>query len=147
MDIALLHCLTSQNWIEEEKKHRDDLSEAKHKGIVRTHGVSCHDFGALQSAASDDWVEILLARINNTGARMDGPPEKVMPVLKQAHDSGKGVIGMKIFGCGELVKESERQKSLEYVWGSGNVDSMTIGIVNKTQADDNIARILKILQS
>jgi aryl-alcohol dehydrogenase-like predicted oxidoreductase len=146
LDICLLHCMTSANWLEEEKQGRDDLSVAKQKGIIKTHGVSCHDFGALQAAASSDWVEVLLARINNKGARMDGPPEKVMPVLKQAHDMGKGVIGMKIYGCGELTKESERQKSLEYVWSSGNVDAMTIGIENAAQADDNIARITKILQ-
>jgi len=147
LDICLLHCMTSANWIEEQKQWRDDLSEAKQKGIIKTHGVSCHDFGAMQAAATSDWVEVLLARINNTGAKMDGPPEKVMPVLKQAHDLGKGVIGMKIFGCGDLLKESERQKSLEFVWGSGNVDCMTIGIENAAQADDNIARISKILHS
>jgi predicted aldo/keto reductase-like oxidoreductase len=147
LDIALLHCMVSPNWLEEDKKWRDDLSEAKQKGIIRTHGVSCHDIGALKAAATSDWVEVLLARINHKGARMDGPPEKVMPVLKQAHDRGAGVIGMKIFGCGDLVEESERQKSLEYVWGSGNVDAMTIGIENTSQIDDNIARISKILNS
>jgi len=145
LDIALLHCMVSPNWLEEDKKWRDDLSEAKQKGIIRTHGVSYHDIGALKAAAASDWVEVLLARINPKGIRMDGPPEKVMPLLKQAHDRGAGVIGMKIFGCGELVKESERQKSLEYVWGSGNVDAMTIGIENTSQVDDNLARISKIL--
>ncbi len=78
---------------------------------------------------------------------MDGSPAEVMPVIKQAHDRGAGIIGMKIFGCGKLVQDNERQKSLEYVWGSGNVDSMTIGIESKAQADDNIARISKILHS
>jgi aryl-alcohol dehydrogenase-like predicted oxidoreductase len=147
LDIALLHCMVSPNWLEEDKKWRDDLSEAKQKGVIRTHGVSCHDIGALKAAAASDWVEVLLARINPKGIRMDGPPEKVMPLLKQAHDRGAGVIGMKIFGCGELIEESERQKSLEYVWGSGNVDAMTIGIENSSQVDDNLARISKILNS
>ena len=138
LDIVLLHCMVSPNWPEEDKKWCDDLSEAKQKGIIRTHGISCHDLGALKAAAASDWVEVLLARINHTGARMDGPPEKVMPLLKQAHDRGAGVIGMKIFGCGELIEEDQRQKSLEYVWGSGNVDAMTIGIENSSQVDDNI---------
>jgi predicted aldo/keto reductase-like oxidoreductase len=147
LDIALLHCQTSANWIEEEKKRRDDLSEAKQKGIIKSHGVSCHDFGAMQAAAASDWVEILLARINHTGAHMDGPPNAVMTVLKQAHDRGAGVIGMKIYGCGKLTKERQRQKSLEYVWGSGNVDAMTIGINNSAQVDDTLTRISKILRA
>lgn len=146
LDITLLHCRVSPNWLEEDKEWRDDLSEAKQKGIIKTHGVSCHNLEALRASAVSNWVEVLLARINNNGERMDGSPEEVMPVLKQAHDRGAGVIGMKIFGCGKLVQDNERQKSLEYVWGSGNVDSMTIGIENKTQVDDNLARIAKILQ-
>ncbi len=145
LDIALLHCIVAPNWLEKDKKWRDDLSEAKQKGIIRTHGVSCHDIGALKAAAASEWVEVLLARINHKGIRMDGTPEEVMPLLKHAHDRGAGVVGMKIFGCGKLVKESERQKSLEYVWGSGNVDAMTIGIENTSQVDDNLARISKIL--
>jgi aryl-alcohol dehydrogenase-like predicted oxidoreductase len=147
LDIVLIHCMVSPNWLEEQKEQRDDLSEAKQRGIIRAHGVSCHDFGALKTAAGSDWVEILLARINHRGAKMDGPPEKVMPLLKQAHDRGAGVIGMKIFGCGDLINVNERQKSLEYVWDSGNVDAMTIGIENKAQVNDNISRVSRILNN
>jgi hypothetical protein len=78
---------------------------------------------------------------------MDGPPEKVMPLLKQAHDRGAGVIGMKIFGNGDFVKEQDRQKSLEYVWKSSNIDAITIGVENTAQVDDNILRVNAILNS
>jgi hypothetical protein len=43
-----------------------------------------------------------------------------MLVLKQAYDRGTGLIGMKIYGRGDILGENERQKSLAYVWGSGN---------------------------
>jgi len=146
-DIVLLHCQVSANWVEEEKRWRDDLSEAKQKGIIKTHGVSCHDIEALKSAVASNWVEVLLARINHTGSKMDGPPEKVMPLIKKAHDRGAGVIGMKVFGCGDLLNEKDRQTSLEYVWNSGNIDAITIGMENTAQADDNISRVSKILDS
>ena len=68
-----------------------------------------------------------------------------MPVIKKAHDNGKGIIGMKIFGCGECVEEEQRQKSLEYVWGSGNVDAMTIGFGEIAHIDDALSRMKKIL--
>jgi len=76
---------------------------------------------------------------------MDHLPENVMPVLKQAKDRGAGVVGIKIFGNGKLTAEKERQKSLEFVWGSGNIHAMTIGFENPEQIDDTIERVNKIL--
>lgn len=145
LDIVLLHCQTSPNWLPETQRLREALSQAKSKGIVRAHGVSCHNFEGLQAAAASDWVDILLARINHTGRAMDNTPANVMPVLKRAHDRGAGVIGMKIFGAGALTQEAQRQRSLEYVWNSGNVDAMTIGFENTGQISDTINRVNQIL--
>jgi len=147
IDIVLLHCQVSPDWQTEFKEARDVLSKAKADGIIRAHGVSCHSLDALKASAISDWVDILLSRINHAGAKMDDKPEKVMPVLKQAHDSGKGVLGMKIYGCGDLVKEEQREISLKYVLGSGNVDAMTIGFENTGQIDDTIKRINRILKN
>ena len=146
IDIVLLHCQVASDWTTEFKKGRDVLSKAKEDGIIRAHGVSCHSLDALKTAAKSEWVDILLSRINHKGTKMDDKPEKVMPVLKQAHDNGKGVLGMKIYGCGDLVKEDQREASLKYVLGSGNVDAMTIGFENAGQIDDTIKRINRILK-
>ena len=146
LDIVLLHCQVSPDWQTEFKKARDELSEAKEKGIIRAHGVSCHSLDALKVAASNDWVDILLSRINHNGSHMDDVPENVMPVLKQAHDNGKGVLGMKIFGCGDLVEEEQREASLKFVLGSGNIDAMTIGFESGEQIDDTIKRINRVLK-
>jgi len=127
LDIVLLHSQTSLDWVNEHAKARETLSQAKESGIIRAHGVSCHSLEALKAAASSEWVDVIFARINNNGNRMDDTPENVMPVIKQAHDSGKGVVGMKIFGCGDLVGETQREASLQYVLNSKNVDAMTIG--------------------
>ena len=78
---------------------------------------------------------------------MDGTPEQIMNVLKTAREHGKGVIGMKIFGCGALVSDEDREKSLQFVLKSGNVDCMTIGFENIPQLDDTIERIDRILKS
>jgi aryl-alcohol dehydrogenase-like predicted oxidoreductase len=147
IDILLLHCLVNREWPDEYKRYMDDYSEAKQKGIIKQVGLSCHDFGALQVAAENPWADVLLARINYDGAKMDGAPKDVMPVLKKAKENGKGIIGMKIFGCGELTKDEQRQKSLEYVINSGNVDCMTIGMDSIEQVDDNVARIMKLVKA
>jgi aryl-alcohol dehydrogenase-like predicted oxidoreductase len=147
IDILLLHCMVNSEWPDEYKRYMDDYSEAKQKGIIKQVGLSCHDFGAMKIAAENPWADVLLARINYDGAKMDGTPADVMPVLKRAKENGKGVIGMKIFGCGDLTKEEQRQKSLEYVIRSGNVDCMTIGMESIEQVDDNIERIMKLVKA
>jgi predicted aldo/keto reductase-like oxidoreductase len=143
-DIMLLHCMTNPKWQEEKKPYIEALSEAKQKGVIKTVGVSCHNFEALKLAVEDPWVDVILARINPEGLSMDASSEEVMAVLKKAHDSGKGIIGMKIFGEGRLVDESQREKSLKYVIGSKNVDCMTIGMTTNEQVEDAVNRIMRI---
>ena len=147
IDILLLHCMVNSEWPDEYKRYMDDYSEAKQKGIIKQVGLSCHDFGAMKIAAENPWADVLLARINYDGAKMDGTPQDVMAILKKAKDNGKGIIGMKIFGCGDLTKEEQRQKSLEYVIKSNNVDCMTIGMESIEQVDDNIERLMKLVNS
>lgn len=143
-DIMLLHCMTNAKWQEEKKPYIEALSEAKQKGIIKTLGVSCHNFEALKLAVDDPWVEVILARINPEGLVMDATADEVMAVLKKAHDSGKGIIGMKIFGEGKMTEESRREKSLQWVIGSKNVDCMTIGMTTTEQIDEAVNRIMRI---
>lgn len=144
-DIMLLHCMTNAQWQEEKKPYIEALSEAKQKGIIKVHGVSCHSFDALKLAAEDPWVDVILARINPAGLIMDASADEVMAVLQKAHDSGKGIMGMKIFGEGRFSEESQREKSLRYAIGSKNVDCMTIGMTSMEQVDDAVSRIMRIV--
>jgi len=145
-DIMLLHCMTNGKWQEERKPYIEALSEAKQKGIVKVVGLSCHSFDALKIAAEDPWVDVILARINPEGVIMDASPDEVMAVLKKAHDSGKGIIGMKIFGEGRFTEEAQREKSLQYAIGSRNIDCMTIGVTTTEQIDENVNRIMRIVK-
>ena len=145
LDMVLLHCQTDADWDKKYTQEMDDLNDLKAKGVIGAVGVSCHHLDALNTAAESDWVQIIQARINAFGPSMDAEPEKVMPILKKAHDNGKGIIGMKIFGCGRCVEEHQRQKSLEYVWNSGNVDAMTIGFGEPGHIDDALDRMKDIL--
>jgi predicted aldo/keto reductase-like oxidoreductase len=117
------------------------LSEAKEKGVVRAHGVSCHDFGALKVAAANDWVEVDLARLNPAGAIMDASVEEVLPVLADMKRQGKGVIGMKILGAGRL--RNRLDDALQYALASPVLDCFTIGSENRQQLEDLLVRIPK----
>ena len=146
-DILLLHCMMNNQWSTEYKRYMDDLSKAKEKGIIKTVGVSCHDFDAMVEAASNPWVDVLLARINYRGSKMDGTPDKIMKVLETARKNGKGVIGMKVFGMGDLISEDQREKSLNFVIKSGNVHCMTLGLESRAQVDDAVSRVMRIAKS
>jgi 1-deoxyxylulose-5-phosphate synthase len=146
-DIFLLHCMMNGKWSREYRQYMDELSKAKEKGIIKAVGISCHDMDAMIEAANNPWVDVLLARINHHGNKMDGTPEKVMKVLETARMNGKGVIGMKVFGMGDLIKDDEREKSLNYVIRSGNTHCMTLGLESKEQIDDAVERVMRIANS
>lgn len=134
LDVVLLHCLMTKTWNNDMRPYMDVLNEAKEKKQVRAVGVSCHDFGAMETAAEEPWVDVILARINPKGVSMDGTPEQVIGVLKKAKDNGKAVIGMKIFGEGKLV--NERDACMKFAQELGLLDAMTIGFENEEQIDD-----------
>ena len=142
LDIVLLHCLTKPDWPERLEGCLDVLADAKAKGVIRAHGVSCHNLDALKRAAETEWVDVILARINPFGIKMDGPPEEVAPVLQRAHATGKGVLGMKIVGEGQC--KDKVAESLEYVMGLGCVDAMAIGFLAPAEVDSAIGHVRAI---
>jgi aryl-alcohol dehydrogenase-like predicted oxidoreductase len=149
IDLVQLHCMMSGNWTDEHKKQMDILENLKAKGIVRAHGVSVHSFQALEAAAASSWVDVIHVRINPFGVSMDSKdPGQVVPVIRKLHDSGKGVIGMKLIGNGSFSNDSEKvDQSLRYVLGLGTVDMMIIGFEKPEQIDDYTIRVINALKS
>lgn len=143
LDLVQIHCMTSATWTDEQKKQMDILETLKAKGIIRAHGVSVHSLQALEAAAESPWVDVIHVRINPFGASMDSKdPEQVVPVIKKLHDSGKGVIGMKLIGNGSFSNDSEKvDQSLKYVLGLGTVDMVIIGFEKPEQIDNYVLRI------
>jgi aryl-alcohol dehydrogenase-like predicted oxidoreductase len=134
LDVVLLHCCESPTWDHDLEVYRDVLSEAQQKKQVGVVGVSCHTLDALKTAAKCPWVEVILSRINPKGASMDGPPDEVIPVLREARANGKAIIGMKIFGEGKL--SGEREACMQFAQENGLLDAMTIGFHTPAQIDD-----------
>jgi 1-deoxyxylulose-5-phosphate synthase len=143
-DIVLLHYLLNGNWKEEKKPFIETLSRAKQDGIVKSVGVSCHNWDAMKVASEDPWVDVILARINPFNTHMDGKPEDVLKILETARKNGKGIIGMKVFGNGGNASEDERERSLKFVLGNPNVHCITLGLESNKEVDDAISRVSRI---
>jgi hypothetical protein len=58
----------------------------------------------------------------------------VVEALQRLRRAGKAVIGMKIFGEGELVRQKD--ECIRYAQNSGLLDAMTIGFEAPGQIDE-----------
>ena len=139
IDIVLVHCVTESDWTTRYRGVMDALSEAKHKGVIRAHGVSCHSLTALRAAAASPWVEVDLVRLNPIGSHMDADPDTVIKIIKQMRADGKGIIGMKILGQGDM--RNRPSEALRYALNSGVLDAFTIGAESQTEQNDLTQRI------
>jgi aryl-alcohol dehydrogenase-like predicted oxidoreductase len=139
LDVVLIHCVTEDDWTTRFRGVMDVLSEAKQKGIIRSHGVSCHSIGALRAAAKSPWVELDLVRINPIGSHMDADPDTVVSVMKEMKSSGKALVGMKILGAGAM--RNRQDEAIKYALSLGLLDAFTIGAESKSEQQDLIRRI------
>lgn len=137
LDIVLMHCLMTPQWEEEMKPYMEALSAAKEKKQVRAVGVSCHNLDALKTAAKSPWVDVILARLNPKGAKMDGSVEDVMAALRQAKANGKAIIGMKIYGEGTLANMKE--ECMKFAQSNGVLDAMTLGAESIEQMNESLS--------
>ncbi len=142
LDIVLLHCMTGSDWPKERAGAMQVLEEARQKGIVRSHGVSCHTLEALQVAAKHPWVQVDLARINPIQAYMDAEPATVVSILREMKQAGKGVIGMKIMGQGKLSHDPDR--AIEHAAKLDCLDAFTIGFTSSGQLDEGIGKLPRL---
>jgi 1-deoxyxylulose-5-phosphate synthase len=140
IDILLLHCMLDGNWDERKKGAMAVIEEAQAKGIVRTKGTSCHTLAALKTAAKSPWVEVDLARFNPAGIAMDSDVDTVKGVLKQMKASGKGIIGMKVFGAGKLRNKTDECLQWQLAH-SDLVDCFTIGTESRAEMEDVLKKI------
>ena len=147
IDIVLLHCLTEFDWPQRYPDAMEALSRCKTKGLIRAHGVSCHDFGAFQTSAITDWVEIVLARINYAGISMDASPIDVIRTMESMANKGKGIYGMKVMGMGKLdEEEGGAREAIEFVLNLSCVHAMTIGMQTQDEVIENVNIINNLME-
>jgi 1-deoxyxylulose-5-phosphate synthase len=139
IDVVLLHNRQSPRWTEQCAGAMQYMAEAKQRGIIRAHGVSCHTLDALRVAARTPWVDVDLARINPAGLHMDAEPETVLELLREMKTAGKAVIGMKILGQGELA--SKLDIALRHATSLDCVDAFTIGFKSRQELAEVQAKI------
>lgn len=142
IDVLLLHNKQSATWTSECEGAMQYFEDAKRRGLIRAHGVSCHTLDALKLAAKTPWVGVDLARINPAGEQMDADPATVIGVLREMKAAGKGVIGMKILGAGALADQLD--VALRHAVQLDCIDGFTIGFTSRAQLDEVSAKITSV---
>ena len=78
-------------------------------------------------------------RINPIGSFMDSDPDTVVGVIKDMRAAGKGIVGMKILGQGDL--RNRQDEALNFALGLNLLDAFTIGAESINEQQDLIRRI------
>ena len=141
IDVLLMHAMRQSDWPDSLQAAMGVLTEAREKGIIRTHGVSCHSLEALR-AAETPWAQVILVRLNPIGSNMDADPETVLSVLWKMRAAGKGIIGMKILAEGEMRHRVD--EALKHAVSTKVLDAFTIGAESRAEQADLIRRIATI---
>lgn len=155
-DIVLLHCVRTPDWSKTYEPLRDAFSELKVKKVMLSHGASCHGLMPIRQFPGNKWLDVALCRINHNGTRMDTIPSEgntpgdvpeVSGHLAKIHAQGTGVLGMKLVGEGRFTSAEDRQKALDYAFGLGSVDAVTMGFKSPAEVDEAIQRINRALSA
>jgi len=70
---------------------------------------------------------------------MDADPQTIISVLRETRAAGKGVVGMKILGQGDLRHKSA--EALQFALAQDCLDAFTIGSENRGEFEDLLKKI------
>ena len=108
------------------------MIQAREEGLVRYISLSGHTDPQVQIEALRRFpFDTVLVAVSVLDHFIYSFAEEFLPVAAQ---KGVGVIGMKIFGEGQLV--DQRKRCIQFAQDSGVLDAMTIGLDNPAQVDD-----------
>ncbi len=157
IDILLLHCLRPPTWETDYRSLEDGFSEAKSKKVILSHGASVHGLPALRTIPGNQWLDLMLMRMNHNGTRMDansqqevdipGDVNEVVTHARKIHQQGMGVIGMKLCGEGRFTQATDREAAMKHVMNLGCVDAVTIGFKSTAEIDEAIERMNRVMNA
>ena len=149
-DIMLLHWQHTGTWPADSRRWQDGILEAQAKQAVVAHGASVHGLPALRQCPANEWLQVAMIRMNHKGAHMDaedyntrGPGEvsEVVTRVKQARQSGLGVISMKLVGEGSFATREDRQAAMRFAFQHAGVNCVTVGYKNTAEIDEAIENV------
>ncbi len=133
----LMHEQESEHTIRGHREALDYYLELKQQGVIKAVGLSTHHIAAVRAAANVPEIDIIhpITNINGLGI-CDGTMDEMLEAIKEAHDNGKAIYGMKPFGGGNLL-HSFRQ-CLEFVTSIPYLHSIALGMQSIEEVRMNV---------
>lgn len=138
VDVFHLHAVNTAADLERRRGALDALVRARERGWIRAVALSTHSVEGVRSAAQAPGIDVILAVINRTGARMHGPGgmEGMLDAVREAYDAGKGIYAMKVLARGTLANDVE--SALGYVLKLPFVHSASVGMKTLEELEQNV---------
>ncbi len=141
IDIFMLHEQESIHTIRGHWEAIEYLIKEKEKGTIRALGISTHRVEGVYGACEIPEIEVIHPIINVKGLGIeDGSREDMEKAISYAKSKKKGIYAMKIFGGGNLSKDTE--ECFDYALNLKDLDSMAIGMITCDEIDYNISKVL-----
>lgn len=138
IDIFLLHEQESIHTIKGHFEAIEYFLKAKQAGKIRSIGISTHRISGALAAKEFEEIQLIHPIVNKLGIGIaDGSIEEMLKVLKDLHQQGKGIYGMKPLGGGHLIKSYK--EAFNFVKNIDYLDSIAIGMQSIEEIDSNIS--------
>jgi aryl-alcohol dehydrogenase-like predicted oxidoreductase len=152
VDIFLLH-LVKYDSIQASRRLLRKLSDFKMTEVVKAIGLSTHSVKVVREASRFEEVDVIMTiccrasqdvidRLRDHIPLEDGSMQEMLDAIKLAHDSGKGVIAMKVLGTSAPPLVADYRSSIASVARLDFVDTVLIGMRNVDQVRKNVGAIL-----
>lgn len=152
VDIFLLHFVKS-NWIDGCHQVLKELNDIKTTGTIKAIGLSTHSVTVVKEASRLEEVGVIMticcnadqATINKFREYIpleDGSIKEMLQAIKLAHNSGKGIIAMKVLGGPAPPLVEDYQSSIKSVAQLDFIDTMVIGMKNLDEVKKNVKALL-----
>lgn len=137
IDIFMLHEQESHLTLKGHWEAYEYLLAAKAKGMIRAAGISTHAVAGVRAAAAAAEIDVIHPLINIAGVGiLDGDRDEMLAAIKEAHEAGKGIYGMKPIGGGNLLTRAE--EALHYVLGLECLDAIALGMKSPAEVEMNV---------
>jgi aryl-alcohol dehydrogenase-like predicted oxidoreductase len=143
LDILLLHGFDSSE-VSQAREALKSWQRHKASGKVRALGLSTHSSRVVELVSEWPEVEVLMLPINSTGyclpdLSIEGGVEQMMSAAEKAYKLGKGIVAMKVMGCGTLAHDPKA--AISFVAKLPYVHSLCIGMRSVAEIDQNVRLI------
>ena len=141
LDILFVHDV-ELSWVDDAREWLRLWREDKTQGKVRALGFSTHSAQVARLASAWPEVEVLMVPVNPTGVTTpgssiaDGGIEDMLEAAEQAWKQGKGIVAMKVMGCGTLAGDPET--AISFAARLPYVHSLCIGMRSPAEIEQNV---------